>query len=241
MATIIVISDIHGNLDALENTWRDVCDRPYQALFCLGDLAAFGPDPEACIAFVRDEIRPTATILGNTDRYLLDSDWSGADDETLRSLQWTREQLSDDSWKWLRDVPAEHTEMIEGLEMELTHGGPGDDEFGIGSSTDRDALEKMFADHGPGVTLCGHTHVPWRGRVGERLVINVGSVGFPFDGDHRSSYVRLHVSDGRLHDFDCRRVVFNGDRVAAKLQDRAVPMRDLTIRRLRFAEKDFGG
>lgn len=240
MATIIILSDIHGNLDALQNTWRDIGGRPYEALFCLGDLAAFGPDPEECIAFLRDVVQPTATILGNTDRYLLEESWKNADESELqRSLRWTREQLSDASLEWLGQVPETYSQVLDGVDIELVHGGPGDDEFGIGSKSDPDALEKMFADHGPGVTFCGHTHVPWRGRVGERHIMNVGSVGFPFDGDHRSSYVRLHVSGGRVHDYDCRRVVFNSERVIQRLQDKAVPFRDTTIRRLRFAEIDF--
>ncbi len=107
MATIIVISDIHGNLAALEAAWRDIRDRPYEALYCLGDLAAFGPRPEECIALLRDEIQPTATILGNTDRYILEQTWKkkgAADDELQKGLAWAREQLSDASLAWLKRV-----------------------------------------------------------------------------------------------------------------------------------------
>lgn len=240
MATIIVLSDIHGNLDALESTWRDLKGRRYQALFCLGDLAAFGPDPEECVRLLREEIRPTATILGNTDRFLLEETWKKHKDSELQeSLRWTRSQLSEASLAWLSDLPPSHRTTLDGLDIELVHGGPGDDEFGIGPYTDRAALEALFHEHPHGVTFCGHTHVPWRGRVGKRTVINVGSVGFPYDGDHRSSYVRIHVSDGRIHDYDCRRVVFNSDRVIRGLEKKAVPYRDTTIRRLRFAEPDF--
>lgn len=240
MATIIILSDIHGNLDALESTWRDLRGRPYEALFCLGDLAAFGPDPDECVAFVRDVVQPTATILGNTDRYLLEQTWKKEDGELQRSLRWTRDQLSDASVEWLEGLPVTHQQVIGGVDCELVHGGPGDDELGLGPETDPEVLRGAFADHGPGVTFAGHTHVPWRGRVGARHIVNVGSVGLPFDGDHRSSYVRIHTDGGRVHDFDCRRVVFNSDRVIRKLEAKAVPFRETTIRRLRFAERSFG-
>lgn len=240
MGTIIVLSDIHGNLEALESTWRDLQGRRYEALYCLGDLAAFGPWPEECVAMIRDVIRPTATILGNTDRYILEQSWKGADKSPVQdALSWTRKQLSKASLEWLGSLPATARDTIDGLDIELIHGAPGDDETGLGPQTPSSTLEEYFADAGPGVTFSGHTHIPWRGRVGKRDLINAGSVGFPFDGDHRSAYVRMHVGDGRVHDVDFRRVVFNADRVIRALEAEQVPMRDISSRRLRFAEAEF--
>ncbi len=239
MASIIVISDIHGNLSALKDAWELIQQRPYEALFCLGDLAAFGPRPEECITFLRDVIRPTATILGNTDRYLIEEPWKKTTEGALGALKWTREQLSDASFKWLSELPSTFEQTVDGVEVELVHGGPGDDEFRIGPETDPAALKELFAERNQGLTFCGHTHVPFRVRVNKRHVVNVGSIGFPYDRDTRAAYARVIVGGGDVHSVEFHRVNFNNDAVIADLEAQNVPNREVAARRLRFAEQEF--
>jgi predicted phosphodiesterase len=214
VAQIIVLSDIHGNLRALEAVWHDIERRPGARVFCLGDLAAFGPEPEACIRFVRDVVRPEAVIRGNTDRYLVEQPWSSVEHPTelQQSLAWTRGRLSADSVGWLGTLAAEHHVSVDGYDLHLTHGAPG-------------------------VTFCGHTHVPFRKRIGPRLVINDGSVGLPFDGDQRAGYSRATITASGVLDYEFRRVSYPTDIVIAELRTAAPPWVDTLVRRLRFAER----
>ena len=239
MAKLVVLSDIHGNLPALEAAFEDLRTRPYDALFCLGDLAAFGPWPDECIAYVRDVVKPTAIIAGNTDRYLLEEPWKKEKKpgELLKALAACRKKLSKESLAYLESLPAHHSETIDDVEIELVHGGPGDDEMALGPMAEPDAMAKAFADHGPGVTFAGHTHVPWRGRAGERTIVNDGSIGFPFDGDQRACYVRAKVAHGRLQDFEFRRVHYRVDRVIEEMLATAGPFHETLVRRLRFAKQ----
>lgn len=249
MATVIVLSDIHGNLAALEAVWRDISRRPFDALFCLGDVAAFGPAPDECITFLRDVVQPTATIAGNTDRYLVQRSWERApDDEPQRALAWAHGRLSDGGRAWLAALPATHRATLGGVDVELVHGAPGNDELGIGpayagarvaaaQSFDHDVVAPLFAQHGPGITFCGHTHIPWRVQFGARRVINVGSVGYPFDGDSRAAYARVVVADGDLQEYECRRVSYNTDGVVAAVEASAMPWAATLVHRLRFAEQ----
>ncbi|TVQ95870.1 MAG: metallophosphoesterase [Deltaproteobacteria bacterium] len=240
MAKIIVLSDIHGNLPALEAAWRDLSSRPVDALFCLGDLAAFGPFPDECIRFVRDEMRPTVCLLGNTDRYLLEPPGEPATErpeDIQDAIDWARNQLSADSLDWLRERPGEERITLDGVDIELVHAAPGDDERGIGPESTGSDLDELFGQHGPGVTFCGHTHVPFRARRGQRIIINVGAIGLPFDGDFRAAYARAKCVDGQLVHYEPRRVAYPMSRTIESLEERDVPMRARTERRLRFAER----
>ena len=237
MATIIVLSDVHGNFEALRAAWEDIQLRPFDALYFLGDAAAFGPQPDECVTMLRDTIQPTASIAGNTDRYLVSKSWESgdADPEVQKSLSWTHDRLSAASKKWLSKLPASANENIAGCAVELVHGAPGDDERPVGPGMAPDELDKLFAKHDAGVTFCGHTHVPWRGRVGEREIMNAGSIGLPFDGDERASYLRLQIVDGLVRDYECRRVRYQTETVIAQLEEAAAPWRETLTRRIRFA------
>lgn len=242
MATLIVISDIHGNLRALQAAWRDIQRRPFDALLCLGDIAAFGPDPEDSITFLRDVINPTAAIAGNTDRYLVNQSW-GAEPKpgAEQALAWTHRKLSSLSLAWLEALPATANVEVGGVDVELLHGAPGDDELGIGPRRRGDTFDitpvvERFASHRPGLSVCGHTHVPWRGRLGARDVLNVGSIGFPFDGDPRAAYAVVVCDGGAIRELEWRRVAYPVDLTIDDLERSDMPWRDTLVRRLRFAE-----
>jgi predicted phosphodiesterase len=201
---IAIISDIHGNLEALEAVLRDVdrqsCDRTY----CLGDVVGYGPEPNA--ACVRLRALGIGTIQGNHDEAAaLDIPLQEARLSPLayKSLLWTRGELSPENREWLRQLP--HRLELPELNAALYHADPQNPEA-WGYITSRyqawDILEKQTAT----LYFIGHTHQPFvwaasggfvferRPEVinierGSRYLINVGSVGQPRNRDPRSSYV----------------------------------------------------
>lgn len=242
MSRIIILSDVHGNLEALRAVWAEIQQRPYDALYFLGDAAAFGPSPSACVAMLRDEIRPTASIAGNTDRYLVEKTWEVSPDEPVQqALKWAHDQLTEADRAWLAALPATFETTAHDVAIQLVHGAPGDDELGLGAETPAEAIASRFQEATAGVTFCGHTHLPWRGKAGARQIFNVGSVGFPFDGDQRPGYVRLTVRQGRIHDVEFRRVSANMDGVARALVVTNMPAAAEFSWRLRHARsRPFG-
>ena len=86
-----------------------------------------------------------------------------------------------------------------------------------------------------GATFCGHTHIPFRHSVGQQLVFNVGSVGYPYDGDRRASYFRGMTTPSGLREAEFRRVSYSTDRVLGQVEASGLAMRETLIRRLRFA------
>lgn len=242
MAHVVVISDIHGNLAALEAVWKDISHRTPDHLLFLGDVCAFGPEPEGVIALLRDEIKPTVALRGNTDRYLLERTWKKADKKggrsplappIAKSLAWTAERLGDDGLSYLDTLAGEQT-YGAGVDLYLCHASPGDDENGVGPDTLDDlaeSLRKVEAD----LLLCGHTHIPYRSRRSGREVINVGSVGFPFDGDQRACYLSFWVGDAKLQELTYCRVSYNRARTLDLLAASDMPAKELFIHRLEVA------
>jgi predicted phosphodiesterase len=197
-----VISDIHGNLEALEAVLGDVPDR-IDEIYCLGDVIGYGASPNECCELVRSYEMPV--ISGNHDLAVTDlsTDLAWFNPVAAAAIGWTREQLAPDNADFLRTRP--RTLLREGTLF--VHGSVRDpDEYILNGAVARENLAVLTADY-PDVRLCffGHTHVktvvpspngPSSGShdtldlsSGGPYLVNPGSVGQPRDGDTFASYV----------------------------------------------------
>lgn len=226
MNRICVLSDIHGNVVALEAVLRDIRQKGCDLLVVAGDLAAHGPSPVESVDLVRE--LDAVVLRGNTDRYLGQAGAVASGNrspEQIASLNWTREQLGDERLSYLYGLPPQAN--FDGLLV--VHGSPGDDEHGIWPWTPE---EEILADPWQGLLACGHTHHPVQRMVACGELVNVGSVGWPLDGDPRSSYAVLEFAgSGGRHSWQVtlRRVDYDRDRALAELDRRQVPWRQ-TVR-----------
>ena len=197
----LVLSDVHGNLEALEATLADA--PPCDAILILGDLVGYGADPNAVIDRVRGLRRP-AIVRGNHDKVA-----SGvASVDTFnhlarRAIMWTSDRLTPDNRVWLASLP--HGPVIVDDGVEICHGSPVDEDQYI--FDDADARRALDATRRP-LCLFGHTHVPAVFRLlgetvamtpvtagtvielrkGSRYLVNCGAVGQPRDGDPRAAF-----------------------------------------------------
>jgi diadenosine tetraphosphatase ApaH/serine/threonine PP2A family protein phosphatase len=239
MKSAAVISDIHANLEALRAVLEDIDRRGYSEVFCLGDVIGYGPDPVACTDLVRK--RCTVTILGNHDEALLKGAW-GFNPVARAAIEWTRRQMrprilsaaSRARWQFLAGLPLRH----EWQGLHLVHGSPRDPttEYVLPRHAEWPVpgmFEGIFGLF-PSVCLVGHTHIAGvfdetprftpqaeiDGRFavdGRKLLINVGSVGQPRDGDWRASYLSVE-EDGS---FSFHRVEYPVETTQKKI--RAIP------------------
>jgi predicted phosphodiesterase len=201
--------DVHGNLPALEAVIADARAAGAESFLLGGDYALFGAWPRESVARLR-ELEAVA-IRGNTDRWLEDPSDAPANPLVERSLDWCREALGEQLARELASMDA--TAALErGL---LCHASPRSDmaTFGPGPS---DADAELIADCDPEVIVFGHSHLQFIRPSGERLLVNPGSVGLPFDGDRRAAYA-LWKGD---RDFELRRVDYDVDGYAADVQAR---------------------
>ncbi len=237
MTQLAVLSDIHGNLLALEAVLADVEARGApDAYWVLGDLVAFCPWPAETLARLR--ALPNATFLmGNTDRYVVTGrrpvfpvrspeDW-GQMPFTLAArdanFRWTVERLSYADYKFLRDLPP-RLEMTVGARLPrpygrvvAVHATPSDDETNIYPATPDDEVRPHLAGLDARLLLYGHTHRPVDRTVDNVRLVNAGSVGLPLDGDPRPAYALLDF-EGDQCNVTIRRVEYDVEAVVAELE-----------------------
>lgn len=227
-----IISDIHGNLEALETVLADIEEQGIDEIYCLGDVIGYGPNPRECIDRCKDF---QLCLLGNHDNGAL-FDPDGFSSGAERAIFWTRRELEDaahegcrERWQFLAGLPRTHREG----DLLFVHGSPRSPlkEYVFPEDIyNQRKIERIF---GFIQKYCfqGHTHVPGvftencrfyspddlsnEYELGEqKVMVNVGSVGQPRDNDPRSCYVIL---DGNRLTF--RRVEYPFDTTRGKILD----------------------
>lgn len=189
---VACLSDIHANAPALEACLDHARDRGAERFLVAGDLVGKGPFP----GDVLDRLAQldAVTVRGNVDRRVLTVD----PDLEAGMPRWTAAQLSDDQRAYLEALPAEATLELAGHGVLLVHGSPlGDTDFVFPSITEQ-ALAKKLGDETPRILVCGHSHLPFHEELDGVNVVNAGTVGLPYDGDPRPSYVMLDVEPGSV-------------------------------------------
>ena len=201
MAALAVVSDVHGNLTALDAVIGDLERRGVERVIHGGDLALSGCRPGEVVDRVTDLGWPG--VVGNTDEML----WRPEEQERqarrapkLRAYlallfeqhaPATVELLGDERLGRLRDLPAEHHDG----ELLVLHAAPGDLWRAPMPDADEAELAATYGEQGARLVVYGHIHRPFVRALGELTVANSGSVGSPLDGDPRASY--LLIEDGR--------------------------------------------
>jgi len=192
---LAIISDIHGNLHALESVWADLQSQAPDAVLCLGDLVGYGAFPNEVIDFVRGWNVPV--LMGNYDDGVgYDRDDCGCVyrdpvDDALghKSLLWTRAHVTSERKAYLRELPFDRRVVIDGRRVRYVHGSPRK----INEYLYEDRPESVFRNVARTadceVLFFGHTHLPYQKQVEGTLFVNTGSVGKPKDGDPRAGYV----------------------------------------------------
>lgn len=238
-----LISDIHGNLEALTVVLADIRDQGVTQIYCLGDVVGYGPNPCECL----DEVIANCevTILGNHDQATL-FDPDGFNPVAQRAIYWTREMLEDGpgtpsqrNKRW--DFLGELQRTLSDGDFLFVHGSPREptNEYvfpeDIYNQRKMDALFNRIQKY----CLQGHTHLPgvftpdyrfitpeecnYQHRLGnEKAMINVGSVGQPRDGDPRACAMLLDL-DADVAEW--RRIPYDIERTQARMREEGLPVR----------------
>ncbi len=168
---VAALYDIHGNLPALEVVLAEVERERVDAIVIGGDIAAGPPEPREVVELLRS--LPTAyCIRGNADR-LRDPEF--AEDE---GLAWLLQRLDEEQADWLVGLP--FSVVLD--DTLYVHATPVDDTTIVTEVTTDEKLADLLRDVAQGRVVAGHTHMQLERRVGDRLFVNAGSVGWPYEG-----------------------------------------------------------
>ncbi|MEX0891349.1 MAG: metallophosphoesterase family protein [Gemmatimonadota bacterium] len=232
-----LISDVHGNLPALEAVLADLDERGnLGGVYHLGDLVGYAPWPNEVVAALRERAVPG--IAGNydsttaTDYKHCGCKYEDARQEELshESYAWTRANVSAETKRWLGALPFRidvrplggHT---AGPRLILVHGNPVlNTVYWTEDRSDKFCLqmaEQLGAKAGD-VVAFGHTHKPWYRTVESVHFVNTGSVGRPKDGDWRAGYVVVAL-DAEAVDVTFVRVEYDVARAAAAIRESELP------------------
>ena len=209
---LALLYDIHGNISALEAVIADASDRGADRWFIGGDVALFGPAPRETVMRLF-ELRPAIWIRGNGERWTAQP--GKAPEHVQGAVRAAREALGDGLVTSLMALPESH--LLDDR-TRAWHASPVSDvrSFAPEPADDEPELLKNVTELR---LVFGHTHIPFTrksaGHGGIELV-NPGSVGMPFDGDHRASYALLH-DDGTIEQ---HRVGYDHVRVPVALRAR---------------------
>ena len=233
-----VVSDVHGNLEALSAVLADAASEGALGVLCLGDAVGYGADPVACVELLGE--RSTGMVAGNHEYGalgLLDLRWFNP--VARAAALWTREQLGADHQGYLSGLP-----LSSALgEATCVHASPRRPEEWDYLLSAEDGFE-AFPDFATRLCFVGHSHRPgvwslgssgpahedlggpaWHDhRIpfhdGRRYIVNVGSVGQPRDRDPRAAYV---VWDEDERSITLRRVMYDHKAAAAKILRAGLP------------------
>lgn len=236
MRHFALISDIHGNLTALDAVLADIRENGPDEVYCLGDLIGYGPDPAGCIDRIRE--RGIPTVIGNYDDGVGNrrgscgcyyaSGEARADGEA--SYRFTEPRVDEGRARWLAALPQQLRFDVGGRRVLLTHGSPRRiNEYLLPDRTD-EFLARLAREGEADVVCIGHVHVPYHRRVDVDGTIthyvSAGSVGKPKDGDPRACWAEVAI-DAKTPALNVcfHRVAYDIERVAQEMEAAGLPPR----------------
>ena len=187
MDKIAIISDIHGNLEALKAVLKDIQERNIDKIFCLGDIIAKGTHQQECVYLVKNNC--DVVLKGNCDEYFTNNmDLSTKSKQVADRIIWNRSKLTEDNVEYLRNLLYCYEFYMSGRLVRLFHATPEKIHDFIGNIDTIDRLYKQFlpskntiSNELADVVVYGHIHTPFIQKIYNRTIINTGSVGNSVD------------------------------------------------------------
>jgi len=211
---VAALYDVHANLPAVEAVLAEV---DADTILVGGD-AVLGPMPKETLSLLRD--RGATFIRGNCDREVA----TPGEGEELwtRRARWAHEQLDDEELAFLGDLPHPLPMEVDGLgEVLFCHGSPRSDEEILTAITPPKRLDPILDGVSQNLVVCGHTHAQFDRLVGDRRLVNAGSVGMAYEGEPGIAAWALLGPTVEL-----RRTPYDVEAAAALVRDTGFPEAD---------------
>ncbi|MBN1361123.1 MAG: YfcE family phosphodiesterase [Sedimentisphaerales bacterium] len=223
---ITLLSDIHGNLPALEAVLDDAARAGGDEIWDLGDVLGYAPFPNEVVGKLRDI--EAVGIIGNYDLKVLA--FARKKDKWQRkkppakyaAFAWNHAHLRARAVAFLESLPEQRRRTVNGFETLLVHGSPVSIDEPLNSQMPTSRFAELAEAARADVVVFGHSHDPFVRRAGLTWFVNPGSVGRPEGGDWRASYAMLEFADDGLK-VEHRRVPYDIDRVVRAVHAAGLP------------------
>lgn len=196
---IVIISDIHGNLAAL----NALPERDFDELWCIGDLVDYGPNPHEVVEWVRQQAK--FTVRGNHDHavgFSVDPQCSAPFKKPAEdTLRFSQSVCTQDDFSYLRSLPVRQELVVNSTRFYLVHAIPSDPLFGY-CPEESDQWKQEVQRIGADVLIVGHTHTPFVRREGNTTIVNPGSLGQPKTGRPQACYAVWQDGKVSLREFE---------------------------------------
>ena len=224
---LLLIADIHANLEALQT----VLEVPHDRAICLGDIVDYGPDPDRCIDLLRK--KNIITLRGNHDNavaFKMDCQCGYKYKHlSIATREYTWEILDRSRIEYLQKLPLLIKEEIDGKRLYLTHASPRSMFEYIKPETPDEEIMRMIEESIEPVEAeflaVGHSHIPMNRKLGNFTIINPGSVGQPRDGDTRAGCAVFDTETGKV---EFLRLEYDIKTVCEKIKERMPHAEELT-------------
>lgn len=228
---VAVLSDVHGNVAALEAVRKQLKREKPDVVAIGGDLVMNGPEPGAAIDAIRAmEAEGAIVVQGNTDIAVADADYGAAfpwlqdgPTDAMRAVaEWAHDALDDDQLAWIRRLPSERRVRIGEHLLLVTHASPGSQTQGFDQGLDPSTTLERLSRTDARVVACGHTHIPEVREFGWKVIVNGGSAGYVFDGDPTASWALVTFDDGTIS-AEIKRTEYDVLAVSNAISSRGLP------------------
>lgn len=231
---LAIISDIHGNLEALREVYRDIKKLNIEKIYCLGDLVGYGAMPKEVVQFIRKHKIPT--IMGNHEKALFDmNELKTFNPEAKESIEYAKKTLSKNNLDFLKKLPI----TINFENILLVHGTPPNSFEEYISDLNKTELKDVFKTFDEEICFVGNTHVlklycmkkkkiitkenlkrQTTLNKNFKYIVNVGSVGQPREEDSRAKYV---IYDTEKNILKIRRINYNIKKTQERIIEAGLP------------------
>lgn len=184
---IAIISDIHGNLEAINETLKDIKKRNVDKIICLGDIIAKGVHSKECIRLVKENC--DIVLQGNCDKYFAEEhDLENLPLQEQERIKWNMSMIDEEDRDYLLSLPFSYEFYMSGSLVRLFHATPQDlKKVVLNVDSFKTKLDMFYpskntiSDEIADVIIYGHIHHPYMDKIYNKTIINVGSVGNAFD------------------------------------------------------------
>ena len=232
---IAVFSDIHGNIEALQKVMEDIKRAEVDKIYCLGDLVGYGPYPNEVIELIKEN--EIETVMGNYDQgvgFDLDDCGCAYKEEDKKkmgdqSLAWTQKHVTDENKEFLKTLNENIKFEVNDKKVLLVHGSPRKINQYLFFNHPEKSIKRMMDQFEADIMVCGHTHIPYVKKIGDKVLINDGSAGKqkPYDEKQEvysteAKYVIIDIKEDSINT-ELRSVPYDYERIAQAINDSELP------------------